>query len=89
MGAMTCVNATRAETQTVLEQARTLGISNILALRGDPPGGVGGFQKTEGGFDIFGRARRFLRSWGNFPSAWPDFPRTHCTDRGNTPTGST
>src|SRR5216117_41645 len=46
MAHMTCVNATREETAAVLEQARSLGIRNILALRGDPPAGVGDFRKT-------------------------------------------
>src|SRR4029453_12204151 len=41
MAHMTCVNATRDETADVLRQARALGIDNILALRGDPLGGVG------------------------------------------------
>src|SRR5271167_1285831 len=35
---LTCVNATREEIGAVLAQARGLGIKNILALRGDPPG---------------------------------------------------
>src|SRR5258706_11680405 len=51
MAHMTCVNATREETAAVLDQARGLGITNILALRGDPPAGVEEFQKTEGGFE--------------------------------------
>ena len=57
MAHMTCVNATREDTASVLAQARALGITNILALRGDPPGGVGDFQKTEGGFEYSVRAR--------------------------------
>src|SRR3954464_9125155 len=51
MAHMTCVNATREETASVLAQARSLGIENILALRGDPPDGSGEFHKTEGGFE--------------------------------------
>ena len=43
MAHMTCVNATREETAAVLEQARSRGITNILALRGDPPAGTGDF----------------------------------------------
>src|SRR5947209_2575190 len=50
MAHLTCVNATVAETRVVLEQARALGIKNILALRGDPPPGSE-FAKTEGGFE--------------------------------------
>src|ERR1041385_3834963 len=45
---LTCVNATREELGAVLADARTRGIRNVLALRGDPPGG-GEFVKTEGG----------------------------------------
>src|ERR1051325_2157004 len=35
---LTCVNSTREQIAQVLAQARDLGIRNILALRGDPPG---------------------------------------------------
>jgi methylenetetrahydrofolate reductase (NADPH) len=51
MSHLTCVHATAEELRQVLLQARTLGIQNILALRGDPPGG-GDFRKTEGGFEF-------------------------------------
>src|SRR5205809_1466721 len=52
MAHLTCVNATREQIGEVLEQAKALGIKNILALRGDPPGGNGEFKKTEGGFEF-------------------------------------
>src|SRR5579862_1295154 len=39
MAHLTCVNSTREQLREVVEQARGLGIKNILALRGDPPGG--------------------------------------------------
>src|ERR1700721_4610230 len=41
---LTCVNHTRDEVRIVLEKIKALGCKNILALRGDPPGG-GEFQK--------------------------------------------
>src|SRR5439155_4708373 len=50
MAHLTCVNSTQDQLGETLEQARQLGILNILALRGDPPGG-GEFQKIEGGFE--------------------------------------
>jgi methylenetetrahydrofolate reductase (NADPH) len=77
MAHMTCVNATRAETQSVLEQARALGIDNILALRGDPPGGVGDFQKTEGGFEFSYELVRFIRELGGFSIGVAGFPEGH------------
>src|SRR5678815_2733406 len=36
---LTCVNHTRQEVSALLEKIRALGCKNILALRGDPPGG--------------------------------------------------
>src|SRR6185369_12865181 len=44
MAHLTCFNATKAEIADVLRQAKELGIRNILALRGDPPGGDGEFK---------------------------------------------
>src|SRR6266481_4926765 len=36
---LTCVCATREEIRELLAQIRELGVQNVLALRGDPPGG--------------------------------------------------
>src|SRR6478672_565113 len=47
---LTCVSATKEEIRNLLEQIKALGVRNVLALRGDPPGG-GGFQMTPGGFE--------------------------------------
>jgi methylenetetrahydrofolate reductase (NADPH) len=38
---LTCVGATRAELHEVLVRFQLAGITNLLALRGDPPGGPG------------------------------------------------
>ncbi len=82
MAHMTCVNATRDETAAVLAQARALGITNILALRGDPPGGVGVFQKTDGGFEFSYELVRFIRDIGSFSIGVAGFPEGHiaCTE---------
>jgi methylenetetrahydrofolate reductase (NADPH) len=77
MAHMTCVNATRDETAAVLEQARLLGIKNILALRGDPPGGTGDFQKTEGGFEFSYELVRFIKDSGAFSIGVAGFPEGH------------
>ena len=77
MAHMTCVNATREDTASVLEQARALGITNILALRGDPPGGVGDFQKTEGGFEYSYELVRFIKDMGSFSIGVAGFPEGH------------
>jgi len=82
MAHMTCVNATREDTAAVLAQARSLGITNILALRGDPPGGVGDFQKTEGGFEFSYELVRFIKEIGGFSIGVAGFPEGHiaCPD---------
>jgi methylenetetrahydrofolate reductase (NADPH) len=81
MAHMTCVNATRDETSAVLERARALGITNILALRGDPPGGVGDFQKTEGGFEYSWELVRFIKEMGGFSIGVAGFPEGHIAQR--------
>jgi methylenetetrahydrofolate reductase (NADPH) len=77
MAHMTCVNATREETGAVLNQARSLGITNVLALRGDPPGGTGGFQKTEGGFEYSYELVRFIKDRGDVSIGVAGFPEGH------------
>jgi methylenetetrahydrofolate reductase (NADPH) len=74
---MTCVNATREDTASVLEQAQALGITNILALRGDPPGGVGDFEKTDGGFEYSYELVRFIKDMGGFSIGVAGFPEGH------------
>ena len=77
MAHMTCVNATREDTAGVLEQARSLGITNILALRGDPPGGIGHFQQTEGGFEFSYELVRYIKHLGGFSIGVAGFPEGH------------
>ncbi|MBI5773022.1 MAG: methylenetetrahydrofolate reductase [NAD(P)H] [Verrucomicrobia bacterium] len=77
MSHLTCVNATKAEIAQVLDQAQAHGIKNILALRGDPPGGVGDFQKTEGGFEYSHELVRYLRERGGFSIGTAGFPEGH------------
>lgn len=82
MSHLTCVNATKEEIRDVLEDARRRGIRNILALRGDPPGGTGEFQKTEGGFEFSYQLVEFIRSLGGFSIGCAGFPEGHiaCTE---------
>jgi methylenetetrahydrofolate reductase (NADPH) len=77
MAHMTCVNATREDTASVLSQARELGITNVLALRGDPPNGVGHFEKTAGGFEFSYELVRFIRDMGGFSIGVAGFPEGH------------
>src|SRR3954471_15375405 len=59
---LTCVNSTREQLGAVVQQARTLGINNILALRGDPVAGSNAeFVKTEGGFEYSHQLVTYLK----------------------------
>jgi methylenetetrahydrofolate reductase (NADPH) len=75
---LTCVNATQAQVAEVVEQARALGIRNILALRGDPVAGSNAeFQKTEGGFEFSHELVTYLRQAGGFSIGTAGFPEGH------------
>ena len=76
MAHLTCVNSTKEQLRETLEQARRLGILNILALRGDPPGG-GEFKKIEGGFEFSYELVRFIKSVGGFSIGTAGFPEGH------------
>jgi methylenetetrahydrofolate reductase (NADPH) len=77
MAHLTCVNSTKEQLREVIGQARGLGIKNILALRGDPPGGIGEFRTTPGGFEFSYELVRFLRELGGFSIGTAGFPEGH------------
>ncbi|MBM3837794.1 MAG: methylenetetrahydrofolate reductase [NAD(P)H] [Verrucomicrobia bacterium] len=77
MAHLTCVGSTSQQIGEALEQARALGIKNILALRGDPPGGMGEFKKTEGGFEFSYQLVQFIRQTGGFSIGTAGFPEGH------------
>jgi methylenetetrahydrofolate reductase (NADPH) len=81
MAHLTCVNATRTETEAVLAHARALGVCNILALRGDPPDSAA-FTPAPGGFEYSYQLVRCIREAGGFSIGVAGFPEGHiaCMD---------
>src|SRR5579871_2332617 len=73
---LTCVNHTRAEVGALLERIQALDGKNILALRGDPPGG-GEFSATPGGFEYSAQLVKFIRESGKFSIGTAGFPEGH------------
>jgi methylenetetrahydrofolate reductase (NADPH) len=73
---LTCVNHTREEVRTLLEKIRSTSCKNILALRGDPPGG-GEFQPAPGGFEFAAQLVKFIRESGDFSTGVAGFPEGH------------
>ena len=47
---LTCVDATREETLEIAKRYAAAGVTDIVALRGDPPKGAGQFQPHKDGF---------------------------------------
>ena len=60
---LTCVGHTDAEISTILQRYAEAGVSNILALRGDPPKGVGDYNHAQ---DAFVNAADLVRKIKNF-----------------------
>ncbi len=77
---LTCVNHTQAEVRDLLGAIRTLDCRNILALRGDPPGG-GEFQPPPGGFEYSRELVAFIREHGDFSVGVAGFPEGHIACR--------
>jgi len=58
---LTCVNSTIEDLRDFIRKTEPLGISGIVALRGDPPAGVRPFQPTPGGLTYAGELVELLR----------------------------
>jgi methylenetetrahydrofolate reductase (NADPH) len=79
---LTCVAATRAEVDEVIRDYWDIGVRHIVALRGDPPSGVGRpYEPTPGGYvnaaDVVAGIKRiapFEISVACYPEKHPESP---------------
>lgn len=80
---LTCVGASRQEIGQFLASARAGGISNIVALRGDPPRGDESFKPHPDGFPYACDLVRFVKQTGGFDIAVAGYPEGHpeCGDK--------
>ena len=76
---LTCVDATRAETLEIADQFAAVGVKDIVALRGDPPKGAGGFTPHPDGFansieliEALAASGRFNIRVGAYPDRHPE-----------------
>jgi methylenetetrahydrofolate reductase (NADPH) len=83
MAHLTCVGSTSDMLADVLDEARGLGIDNILCLRGDPPKGETTFKATEGGFANAVDLIRFVRGRADVGIGAACYPEGHieCPDK--------
>jgi methylenetetrahydrofolate reductase (NADPH) len=74
----TCVGHSRGEIQRLLDEVKSLGIENILALRGDAPKGQGFFEPAPDGFRFASELIGFIRSKGyDFCLGVAGYPEVH------------
>ena len=78
---LTCVDASRAETLAIAEGFAEAGVTQIVALRGDPPKGAGRFTPHPEGFassvelvEALAATGRFTIRVGAYPDPHPDAP---------------
>jgi len=77
-GHLTCVDATRQQVLDVARQYQDIGVNHIVALRGDPPAGVGEqFTPNKDGFAYSAELVESLRDIGINEISVAAFPETH------------
>jgi methylenetetrahydrofolate reductase (NADPH) len=83
MAHLTCVGSTKEMLADVVDEAKSLGIDNILCLRGDPPNGEKTFTATAGGFAHAVDLIRFVKSRSDVGIGAACYPEGHieCPDR--------
>ena len=75
---LTCVGATRDEVDEVARGYWEVGVRHIVALRGDPQGGLGSaYAPTPGGYANSTELVRGLRAIGDFEISVAAYPEKH------------
>jgi len=78
MAHLTCVGHTVPELAEILDSLAGAGVTNVLALRGDPPGGPGTeWIRTEGGVDYAAELVSLIKGRDQFSVGVAVFPEGH------------
>ena len=75
---LTCVGATKTEIDDVLRGYWAAGVRHVVALRGDPQGGVGArYEPHPGGYDSSADLVRGIKAVGDFEVSVSGYPEKH------------
>jgi methylenetetrahydrofolate reductase (NADH) len=74
---LTCVGASKAEVNAVLEDYWQMGVRHIVALRGDVPDGAGGYQPHDRGYENAAELVAGIRNIADFEISVAAYPETH------------
>lgn len=74
---LTCVGHTKDELRALFDDFAAAGIDNLLALRGDPPGGGHHFEPVPGGCTYASELLELIAADGRFATACAAFPEGH------------
>ena len=75
---LTCVAATKAEMDEIIGDYWDLGVRHIVALRGDPPGGVGErYEPTPGGYVNAADLIKGIKAIAPFEGSVACYPEKH------------
>lgn len=78
VGHLTCVGHSLEELRSIIGRYSDAGVRTVLALRGDPPGGIGQpWTSVPGGLDHALDLVRLVRSLGHFSVGVAAFPQGH------------
>ncbi|MFM9938849.1 MAG: methylenetetrahydrofolate reductase [NAD(P)H] [Hyphomicrobiaceae bacterium] len=75
---LTCVNASKAEVDDVVRGYHAAGVRHIVALRGDPPTGVGTrYEAHPGGYPLTADLIQGIKKLGKFEVSVGGYPEKH------------
>ena len=75
---LTCVGATKEQINAIVRDFWAAGVRKIVALRGDPPGGVGAaYEPFPGGYQTTAELVAGIKAIGDFQVAVSAYPEKH------------
>ncbi len=77
MAHLPCLGFRPSEVTAVLDSLQAGGVQNVLALRGDPPKDLEGFEHPADGFDHANELVAFVKAHGGFSIGAACYPETH------------